>query len=86
MYCRLVTITTDNVIETNEFHSGVGAHWLSFPTPAFGAPLLGVAFLWMAMKLTACRSNLATRHLLQGSILYLPLLCALLLLAKEHSM
>lgn len=26
-YCRLVTITTDNVIETNEFRSGVGAHW-----------------------------------------------------------
>ena len=27
VYCRLVTIITDNVIETNEFHSGVGAHW-----------------------------------------------------------
>jgi peroxiredoxin len=26
-YCRLVTITADNVIETNEFRSGVGAHW-----------------------------------------------------------
>jgi peroxiredoxin len=26
-YCRLITITTDNVIETNEFRSGVGAHW-----------------------------------------------------------
>jgi peroxiredoxin len=26
-YCKLVTITTDNVIETNEFRSGVGAHW-----------------------------------------------------------
>ncbi len=26
-YCRLVTITTENVIETNEFRSGVGAHW-----------------------------------------------------------
>jgi peroxiredoxin len=26
-YCRLVTITTDSVIETNEFRSGVGAHW-----------------------------------------------------------
>ena len=26
-YCGLVTITTDNVIETNEFRSGVGAHW-----------------------------------------------------------
>ena len=26
-YCRLITITTDNIIETNEFRSGVGAHW-----------------------------------------------------------
>jgi peroxiredoxin len=26
-YCRLVTITTDNLSVTNEFRSGVGAHW-----------------------------------------------------------
>ncbi|MGO9360517.1 MAG: redoxin domain-containing protein [Xanthobacteraceae bacterium] len=26
-YCRLVTITTDNIMETNEYRSGVGAHW-----------------------------------------------------------
>ena len=26
-YCRLVTITTDNILETMEFRSGVGAHW-----------------------------------------------------------
>jgi len=26
-FCRLVTISTDNIIETNEFRSGVGAHW-----------------------------------------------------------
>ena len=26
-YCRLVTISTDNITETNEYHSGVGAHW-----------------------------------------------------------
>jgi peroxiredoxin len=26
-YCRLATITTDTIIETNEFRSGVGAHW-----------------------------------------------------------
>jgi peroxiredoxin len=25
--CRLVTISTDNLIETNEFRMGVGAHW-----------------------------------------------------------
>jgi peroxiredoxin len=26
-YWRLVTITTDNLTETNEYRSGVGAHW-----------------------------------------------------------
>ena len=26
-YCRLVTITTDNITETNEYRSGVSAHW-----------------------------------------------------------
>jgi peroxiredoxin len=26
-YCRLVTISTDNLIETNEYRTGVGAHW-----------------------------------------------------------
>jgi peroxiredoxin len=26
-YCRLVTISTDNLIETNEYRMGVGAHW-----------------------------------------------------------
>ncbi len=26
-YCRLVTISTDNLIETNELRSGIGAHW-----------------------------------------------------------
>jgi peroxiredoxin len=26
-YCRLVTISTDTITETNEFRSGVGAHW-----------------------------------------------------------
>ena len=26
-YCRLVTIGTDNVTETNQDRSGVGAHW-----------------------------------------------------------
>jgi peroxiredoxin len=25
--CRLVTISTDNITETNEFRTGVGAHW-----------------------------------------------------------
>src|SRR5262245_29232700 len=26
-YCRLVTISTDNILETGEFRTGVGAHW-----------------------------------------------------------
>jgi peroxiredoxin len=26
-YCRLVTISTDNIVETNEYRSGVGARW-----------------------------------------------------------
>lgn len=26
-YCQLVTITTDTIIQTNEYRSGVGAHW-----------------------------------------------------------
>jgi peroxiredoxin len=26
-YCRLVTISTDNITETNEYRSGLGAHW-----------------------------------------------------------
>jgi peroxiredoxin len=26
-YCRLVTISTDNLAETNEFRNGVGANW-----------------------------------------------------------
>ena len=26
-YCRLVTISTDNLLETNEYRSALGAHW-----------------------------------------------------------
>ena len=26
-YCRLVTISTDSITESNEFRAGVGAHW-----------------------------------------------------------
>jgi peroxiredoxin len=26
-YCRLVTISTDSITQTNEYRSGVGAHW-----------------------------------------------------------
>ena len=33
-YCRLVTISTDNLIETNEFRLGVGAEWTFLSDPA----------------------------------------------------
>jgi peroxiredoxin len=33
-YCRLVTISTDNITETNEFRSGIGAHWSFLSDPA----------------------------------------------------
>jgi hypothetical protein len=33
-YCRLVTISTDNITLTNEYRSDVGAHW---PFPYGGA-------------------------------------------------
>ena len=26
-YCRLVTVSTDNMLSTNEYRTGVGAHW-----------------------------------------------------------
>ena len=26
-YCRMVTISTDNLLATNEYRTGVGAHW-----------------------------------------------------------
>src|SRR5262249_12506009 len=33
-YCRLVTISTDNITETNEFRRGIGAHWSFLSDPA----------------------------------------------------
>ena len=33
-YCRLVTISTDNLLETNEFRAAVGAHWTFLSDPA----------------------------------------------------
>ena len=32
-YCRLVTITTDGLLETNEFRAGVGARWTFLSDP-----------------------------------------------------
>jgi peroxiredoxin len=33
-YCRLVTISTDNLLETNEFRSAVGVSWPFLSDPA----------------------------------------------------
>ena len=33
-YCRLVTVTTDNLLETNENRTGMGAHWPFLSDPA----------------------------------------------------
>ena len=32
-YCRLVTISTDNLLQTNEFRAGVGADWTFLSDP-----------------------------------------------------
>ena len=32
-YCRLVTISTDNLLETNEFRSAVGGGWTFLSDP-----------------------------------------------------
>ena len=32
-YCRLVTISTDNITDTNELRTGVGAHWTFLSDP-----------------------------------------------------
>ena len=32
-YCRLVTISTDNMLATNEYRTGVGAHWTFLSDP-----------------------------------------------------
>src|SRR5256714_7520341 len=32
-YCRLVTISTDNLLDTNEFRTGVGAQWTFLSDP-----------------------------------------------------
>jgi peroxiredoxin len=33
-YCRLVTISTDNLLQTNELRTGAGAHWPFLSDPA----------------------------------------------------
>jgi peroxiredoxin len=32
-FCRLVTISTDNMLQTNEYRDGVGAHWTFLSDP-----------------------------------------------------
>ena len=32
-YCRLVTVSTDNLLDTNEFRAGVGARWTFLSDP-----------------------------------------------------
>jgi hypothetical protein len=32
-YCRLVTLSTDNLLETYEFRAAVGAHWVFLSDP-----------------------------------------------------
>lgn len=32
-YCRLVTLSTDNLLETNEFRDALGAHWTFLSDP-----------------------------------------------------
>ena len=39
-YCQLVTISTDNLLETNEFRNGVGAHWPFLSDRGRTSPLL----------------------------------------------
>lgn len=33
-YCRLVTVSTDSIVQTNEFRTGVDAHWPFLSDPA----------------------------------------------------
>ena len=33
-YCRMVTLSTDSLLELNEFRAGVGAHWTFLSDPA----------------------------------------------------
>jgi len=35
-YCRLVTISTDNLLETNEYRTGIDAHWPFLSDPGRG--------------------------------------------------
>jgi protoheme IX farnesyltransferase len=48
-----------------------------------GALLLGVGFLYCGAKFVVCRSNSAARRLLAASIIYLPALFFVMLLARD---
>src|SRR3989441_6500419 len=42
-YCRLVTISTDNLLLTNEYRTGVGAHWTFLSDAGASARVAGSA-------------------------------------------
>ena len=44
-YCRLVTISTDNISETNEYRTGVGAHWAQSDDSARDCPRTRACYL-----------------------------------------
>jgi len=48
-----------------------------------GALMLGVGFFYYGAQFVACRSNSAARHLLAASIIYLPALFAVMVLAHH---
>src|SRR6478752_3439863 len=50
-YCRLVTISTDNLLETNEFRAGVGGYWF------FGRPTVEELRLDLRAVLQRCRPD-----------------------------
>jgi len=61
-YCRLVTISTDNLLQTNEFRAGVGARWTFLSDPGngywfFGRPTVEELRLDLRAVLQRCRPD-----------------------------
>jgi len=48
-YCRLVTTSTDNITETDEHRTGVGAHWPFLFDAGFRAPLSS-SLVWSSTR------------------------------------
>jgi heme o synthase len=53
------------------------------PTGSVGTLLLGLAFLWYSARFAFRRSNVSARQLLSASIVYLPLVFALMMLNRK---